>query len=238
LENAVKDLQDLGDEVTREKLLDLVINAPNESRLEAYVSVARQGMDYEWFQLLSNKIDEAEGEEKERLTGIREIVLEITDEIDAEVQQRMEVARQNLEAVLEQENIPAVVQANLPAIDEFFMQLVSQEYEKVREDEGSERAAKLKQVIDTIVAASQAAQRSGEDVELMQSLLEAGDKEARAKIMEENADRVTSEFVEALTKLLMQLDSDEAQKEVAAAVREIYREAVRFSMKSSMAKEE
>ena len=53
LEAAAKELQELGSNLTRERLLDLLIAAPNEARLKAYVSLARNGMDYVFFQTLS-----------------------------------------------------------------------------------------------------------------------------------------------------------------------------------------
>ena len=56
LEAAQKSLQEAGQGLTREKLLDIVIEAPNDARLKAYVSLVRGGMDYQFFQLLTEKI--------------------------------------------------------------------------------------------------------------------------------------------------------------------------------------
>jgi len=47
----------VGQGLTREKLLELVIGAPSDARMRAYVSMARGGMDYQFFQLLTEKID-------------------------------------------------------------------------------------------------------------------------------------------------------------------------------------
>ena len=49
----------MGDELTREKLVDLMIEAPNENRLSVLVSLTRPGLDYEFFRLLSERIDRA-----------------------------------------------------------------------------------------------------------------------------------------------------------------------------------
>lgn len=238
VEEAISTLQALGEELTREKLLDLVIEAPNETRLEAYASVARNGMDYEFFQLLSEKIEAAEGEEKEKLTALRERLLEFTAEIDKQIEERMEIAKQNLERVIEQENIPAVVQANLPAIDEFFVQMVNQEYAAAQQNGNEERAAKLKQVIDTLVEASKQAQSadqsSGQDMELIQVLLEAEDTETRMKVMEENAERINSAFVEALTSIRVQMESSPEQEEMAGVIRTLHQDVTRFFMQRSM----
>ena len=75
IQAVVNELQEMGEDLTREKLLELVLDAmDNEVRLETLVGVARQGMDYEFFQQLSEKIDASEGDEKTNLGMLREKV--------------------------------------------------------------------------------------------------------------------------------------------------------------------
>src|SRR5574339_656461 len=88
LEAASKELQALGQGLTREKLLDLVIASSNDARLRAYVNLVRGGMDYQFFQLLTEKIDKASGDEKSRLESIRDKVLGFTNEIDKQIEAR------------------------------------------------------------------------------------------------------------------------------------------------------
>src|SRR5512146_233230 len=64
LEAAAKTLQEAGQGLTREKLLDLMVKAPSEARLKAYVSLARNGMDYTFFQNLTELIDKSSSEER------------------------------------------------------------------------------------------------------------------------------------------------------------------------------
>jgi hypothetical protein len=72
-EEAVKDLQEASQKgLTRETLLDMIVNASSDIRLTTLVSMARSGLDYSFFQILSERIDAAEGEEKDRLTELRE----------------------------------------------------------------------------------------------------------------------------------------------------------------------
>src|SRR5215216_3776193 len=82
LENATKSLQEVGQGLTREKLLDIVIEAPNDARIRAYVSLARGGMDYQFFQMLTEQIEKASAEEKAKLESIRDKVLNFTNEMD------------------------------------------------------------------------------------------------------------------------------------------------------------
>lgn len=231
LEAAVNELRDLGEGLTREKLLDLVLAAPSDARVDAYASVVRSGMDYQFFQLLSNKIDAAEGEEKTRLEGIRTRLLETTAQIDQELEARMQIAKQNLEALLGVDNLRDTLMTNLGVIDEFFMQALNQEMAAASQENDKERLEKLQQMIDIITEVSQAA--SGANPELVQSLIDEEDEAARQKIMEENAEAINSHMIETLSGLLVQLEGPD-NVAMADKVRKVYREVVRFSMQAQM----
>ena len=62
LRAAAESLREAGEDLTRERLLELFIESTNDDRVEAIVSLARPGLDYSFFQLLTEQIDEAEGE--------------------------------------------------------------------------------------------------------------------------------------------------------------------------------
>jgi hypothetical protein len=86
LEAASKALQEAGQSLTREKLLDLVIASPSDARIRAYVSMARTGMDYTFFQILSDKIESAQGDEKVKLEELREKLLDHVNEVDRQLE--------------------------------------------------------------------------------------------------------------------------------------------------------
>jgi uncharacterized protein YjgD (DUF1641 family) len=233
IQEAIKVLQEVGDKLDQAKLLELVLEAPNDKRVESFVSLARPGMDYQFFQLLTEKLDAAEGEEQERLTALRAKLLELTEKIDAQIQQRVDMAMQNVEILLNAEEQEQVIAANMPAIDEYFLQALSQAMEKAQADKDQQRLEGLQSILNTIQELMEAA-RSGPGSELFQHLLQAEDAEARKTIMVEHAAEVTPEFVEMLTNAMVQLEGSEENKEIADKVREIYREVLRFSMKSQM----
>ena len=235
IQEAVSVLQGLGDKLDREKLLELVLEAPSDTRVEAYVSLARPGMDYEFFQSLSDKLEAAEGEEKERLTALRSKLLELTQKVDEQIQARIDMAMQNVEILVkaEAEDREKVIAANMPAIDEYFLQALGQAMEKATQEKDEDRLEALQSILNGIQELMDKSQ-SAPGGELLQELLQAEDTEARKVIMDAHAAEITPEFVEMLTTAMVQLDSDEQNKEMADKVREIYREVLRFSMKSQM----
>ena len=237
VEKVMKKLQDAGNELTREKLLAFVLESESDLHVEVYANLARPGMDYEFFQQLSAKIDAAEGEEKERLLGIREKLLEVTSKIDEELQQRVEMSRQNVEILLgvPDEQLPQTIIQNIQAIDDYFLQaasLVLQEAQQAGDEEKQEKIQRLIAVVQQVLQSAS----MGPGGALLEALLEAETPEARKEIMEENKDQITPEFIESVTSFMMQLENaeDPQAKEVLETVRVIYREALRFSMKSNM----
>ena len=123
-EAALKKLQDASkDGLTREKLLELLLNAENDLQLSTIASLARSGMDYVFFQQLSEKIDAAStDEEKKHLLSIRERLLAITDEIDKRLQEELKKASENLSKALGAEQIEEFFMGNPEVINEFFLQ--------------------------------------------------------------------------------------------------------------------
>ncbi|MEJ2485927.1 MAG: CpXC domain-containing protein [Anaerolineales bacterium] len=238
VEKVMGKLREAGKELTREKLLEMVLTAESDIQVEAYVGLARPGMDYQFFQQLSEKIDAAEGEEKERLAKLREKMLEITQKIDQQFQERVNMARQNVEILLKvEDNLPQVILQNIQAIDDYFLQALILEIEEAKEKGDQERLKKLQNLMEVVQDVAQAASLGPEGV-LLEALLEVETPEERREIMEENADKITPEFIEAVTSFMMQLENskDDQAKQMKDQVRTVYREALRFSMKTQMSK--
>ncbi len=238
VEKVMGKLREAGKELTREKLLELVLTAESDIQVEAYVGLARPGMDYQFFQQLSEKIDAAEGEEKERLSKLREKLLEITQQIDQQFQERVNMSRQNVEILLKvEDNLPQVILQNIQAIDDYFLQALILETEEAKQKGDQERLKKLQNLMEVVQDVAQAASLGPEGV-LLEALLEVETPEERREIMEENADKITPEFIEAVTSFMMQLENskDEQAAQMKDQVRAVYREALRFSMKTQMSK--
>src|SRR5688500_2970270 len=126
LEEATKSLQEVGQGLTREKLLDIVLGSPNDARIRAYATIARGGMDYQFFQLLSERIDKVSGDEKTRLESIREKLLDYTNEIDKQMEARYKQAQEFVESLLEQEDIVRAVRDNLNSFTQDAVDVVNQ----------------------------------------------------------------------------------------------------------------
>lgn len=225
---AVRSLQEAGESLTREKLLDLVINAPSEIQLNVIVSLARQGMDYEFFRLLSERIDRARGDGRNRLVELRKHLLELTQEIDKQIELRGMQAQQLLNNILQTENIRDSMIKNLPAIDDFFLNVLNSELEKARKEGDLEKINKLK-IVESIL---QEASAAPPEVALIEELLKAPDEKVMREMVESHKQEITSEFLDVLSNLVAQAQSSEDVR-VVDRIQALYRIALRTSMEKN-----
>lgn len=229
---AVQSLQAASQEgLTREKLLDLMVQAPSETRLTTLVSMARAGLDYEFYQILSSRIESAEGEDKAKLEHLRGRLQELSQEIDARMQEQLENSRGLLNELLTAENIEEAASQALPAMDDFFAEALRAELQQARQAGDMDRMGKLQKVVEVIQKAS----APPPEIALAEELMGAEDEEARRKIMEANAESITPDFLQMLSQLVAQLEQ-QGQQEMSQRLQETYRSALRFSMQSNMNK--
>lgn len=230
IEAARKALEAAGKDLTREKLLELLIEAaPHEVRLNAMASMARPGLDYVFFQTLSERIEKAQGEEKTKLSKLREDLLEITKQIDEQLQARMAAAQRNLETLLASEKPAELLQQNPAVLDDFFLQALNQALADAEEKKNAARSEKL----NALLALIQQLITPGYNPQLLNELIEAPNDEARKKVVEAHKDEITSEFVESLSAMMVQLQEGK-DKDLAEKVRAAYRAALRASMEKGI----
>lgn len=229
VEAAVKSLQDLGQELTREKLLDLVIKAPNETRLQALVSLARPGMDYSFFQLLSERIDRARTDGRTRLVELRAKLLDLIDALDKRVATQMNKARDLLKTIIESENTEEATMKYLSVVDEYFLQELNRLLEEAKKQGDQEKQNKLQQISNVIAQAS----RASEVFEFIEALLDAPDEVTRRKLLDENIEQITPDFLSTLSNIAYQVQSGE-DLEVSLRVKELHRQVLRYSMERNL----
>ena len=228
VEAAIASLREIGPELTREKLLNLVVETPNDTRLSVLVSLARPGMDYEFFQMLSERIDRARGDGRTRLIHLREQLLDLTREIDRQTEARVGQVQQLIASILQANDLEDAVQQVLPGVDELFMQVLAGEIDAARKQGNLERISKLRKIEDLIMEAS-----TSPEIALIEDLLKAGSEQERRQILIDNRERTTPELIDALTNIIAQMDQAEDQQ-LAEEMKAVYRLVLRVSMESNL----
>lgn len=232
LEAVQHELQDAGQGLTREKLLDFVLASKTDGRLRAYVSLARPGMDYVFFQNLSEKIEQSSGEEKTRLEGIREKLLGYVADMDKQMEARFKQAQEFIETLLKQDDIEKAVTANLNKFTQDAADIAQQMLKQAAEKNEYERMGKLQKMMQVLQAAS-----APPEIAVIEQLLQLPDAGAVEKALADNPEIVTQGLLDTLTGLAAQMESQTDSPEAKAMgekLSEIYKVALRASMKKNM----
>ncbi len=234
MEAAQQVLQEAGQSLNREKLLDFVIEAPSDARIRAYVSMARAGMDYIFFQNLTDKIEKATPEEKTKLEGIREKLLFFTNEVDKQIEVRLKQAQKFVETILEQPDIEKATQANLDNFSQDAVEVVNQMLKQASEANDYTRMGKLQKMVQVLQNAS----APPPEVAFIEQLLQAPDEAGMEQMLTENDEMVNQQFVDALSGLVAQMESqpdNPEAKDMVEKLTEIYKVALKRVMKKNMA---
>jgi hypothetical protein len=234
LEAATKALQEVGQGLTREKLLEFVLQSPNDARLRAYVTIARGGMDYQFFQLLSEKIDKASGEEKARLESIREKLLDFTNEVDKQLEARYKQSQEFVESLLAQDDVVKAVRDNLNNFTQDAVDVVNQMLRQASEKSDYTRMGKLQKMVEVLREVS-----TPPEVAFIEQLLDAPDDTTLNKMLAENQDLINDQFMEALIGVVAQVDQAAEQgnpeaKSLSEKLSKVYKSALKYSMQKNM----
>ena len=234
LEAATKELQEVGQGLTREKLLDIVLQSPSDARIRAYATIARGGMDYQFFQLLSERIDKASGEEKTRIESIREKLLDFTNEIDKQMEARYKQAQEFVDSLLAQEDIVRAVRDNLNNFTQDAVDVVNQMLRQASENNDYTRMGKLQKMVEILREVS-----TPPEVGFIEQLLDAPDDGTLDKMLDANKDLLNDQFMEALIGLVAQVDQASEQgnpeaKALSEKLSRVYKTALKYSMKRNM----
>ncbi len=233
-EAAIKSLQEASkDGLTREKLLDLIIEAPSDTRLSALVGMARSGLDYEFFKLLTERIEKSPGEEKERLVKLRESLLKMVEEIDKAVEEKIKASQALLEEIAGAENPEKKLEEHLQEIDDFFTESLRNELEKSRQSGNADRVARL----EKLVTALKKYTTPPEEIQIIEQLIQTTDETTRKKILEAQASKITPEFVQLMGNIVQQASETGQPAEIIENIQKAYREVLRFSMSQNLKKE-
>ena len=237
MEAASNALKEAGQNLTREKLLDLVIEAPNEARIRAYVSMARGGMDYTFFQNLTEKLEAAKGNEKKKLEELRENLLDYVNEVDRQLEERYKESQAFVEKLLEQEDVAKATRENIQGFSQESVDLVNQMMRQASEKNDYARMGKLQKMVEVLQEAS----TPPPEVAFIEQLLEAPDEAAIEKMLSDNEDKINEDLMNTLGGLMAQLEAQgqsgqggEQAKELTEKLETVYKMALKFSMKKNM----
>jgi hypothetical protein len=236
IQEALKTLQAAGKGLDREKLLSILIEAPNDDRLNALVSFTRPGLDYLFFQSLTERIDKESGEEKKKLESLREKLLEITRKIDQRAEEDYKRAVALLDQLLAAENIQQATTDHLDEINDVFVQVLNRALQDANKKNDAVQMPKLQQV----AAVLQQVSAPPPELALLEEMLAAPDETALSKLIEKHAAEITPEFSSIVASVISRSEEQASGKppgqeaQMLDKLQIIYRAILKFSMKKNL----
>ncbi|MHB8819574.1 MAG: CpXC domain-containing protein, partial [Bellilinea sp.] len=190
-QDVIKVLQDASkDGLTREKLVDIFVDAADSDiKLSTITSLVRAGMDYTFFQLLTERIDASPDDKKPGLEAMREKLLGYIQELDNQRQLQMGQTRKLLDAILASPNPQEALKENFAHVDEYFVELVEQELANARAAADLNRSANLQKIKTVLEEAS----APPPELAFIEQLLELENYDQRLELMQSKVELITPE---------------------------------------------
>ena len=219
------------EELTPALLLKHVVrNKDDEDTISALISVGQQAFNYEFFSLLTEKIEEKakshEKEEAKALTRLRQDLLELQQSLQEQSRQLLQQASDTLQEILNADDQAAAIQENIAQIDDAFMYVLSAMIAEAQQQGRTERAQALQNVQNLIV--EEAEKQVPPQIRFINNLMRAETDAERRQLLEENPEMVTDELVQILDALSEELA---AEQQGTAMVDEIQKLKAMVQMK-------
>ena len=205
LREASQELQALGDKLTRESFVDLLVDAAdNPEKIEAFGVIAQGLLDYQTFQVLSDRIDiERDEARKQQLLDARETLLAIAAESEKQSRAVVERAVDTLRMLLTAPDVKAAIANNLERIDQTFLQVLQANLDEARKSANIEVSSRLKEIRDEVLTMVQAA--APPEVQFINDLLSAETLEDAQTILQDRQDMLSEDLLLVMDDLADQL---------------------------------
>jgi hypothetical protein len=201
--------------ISPDLLLDYVVkHRDDEATVSALISVGQQAFNYDFFRLLTERIETAarnhNKEEATTLRDLRQELLEVQQEMQAASQRILDEAGTTLQLLLSAEDKRQALQENIGRIDEPFMYVLSAMIAQAERQGDQERLQALQEIHTLIL--EEAEKQVPPQIRFINRLVRAGSEEAQQQLLEENRELITPELVQILEALSQEVASgdDEA----------------------------
>jgi hypothetical protein len=198
-------------ELTREDLLRRILATDREHEervLNVLITLARPLIDYQFFQLLTAQIDRAEEEgatgQVERLVGIRARVLEITQELDAQVRMETQARARLLSEIVQSREPRNTIRAHIDEIDDVFMSVLGATIAQNQQEhpEVSERLLEVRNLIVDVLQES-----APPELRFISQLLDADYPDETRRMLADNQAKVTPQVLGMMEALAGELET-------------------------------
>ncbi|MFK7802615.1 MAG: CpXC domain-containing protein [Anaerolineae bacterium] len=159
----------------------LTANHNNEPVQNSIMRMGHQAIRYELFTMLTDRIENSSGTEAEELTQLRERLLVVYEQMEAQAQEAMAAAGETLQTLLASPDPVQAVQQNLNQIDEPFMQFLAAQLQAAEKEQDTARIEQLQPLYTAIMA--EAENQMPPEVRLINALVATDDENQMQQVI-------------------------------------------------------
>jgi hypothetical protein len=218
-------LESLKEISTPEQLVDRIVAAdPDEAN--AIAVGARPLLDYAFFQKLSERIEASQGAERDRLTKVRDRLLEVVERLDAVAEARLKESSELLQEVVNSPSPRSAVRDHIGEMDETFMAVLSLNIQDAERNGRKDALQRLMMVYDEITAVLE--ENMPAEMRLVNELLRAPYPDGTRALLREHRAEVTADMLSLMDRLAEEAGESEEQDgvEMAKRLRDIKAQAL------------
>jgi hypothetical protein len=222
-------LEGIDQELTRESLLERVIAARGEHEeqiLQVLVALARPLFDYRFFQLLTERLEQAStggnGESVERLKALRTKILDAVQRLDAEAREQVQEKTRLLSEIIRSPDREATIQERLDEIDETFMSVLEANIAQSEQQSQHEATETFRSIRATVLRIFQ--ENAPPMVRLVNSLLGAEYPDETRQLLMDNQVMLTPDLLNLMDSLSADL-ADRGQEQASDRLKKIRAQA-------------
>jgi len=205
--------------LSHEELLEKMLATDTDEELSVLVGWYRSGVDYSFYQLLTERMEAADQEgrtqEANELRELRETLLTITQQLDEEAQEALERASELLRALIDTEDPEPLIRERLAEFDDAFFIVLGANLQAAEQANREDVQEQLQQLGNMVLEIAQ--EKLPPEVRLIRQLLVAPDDAEVTARLEENASLVT----EDLLLLMRDLANDVEDEPTAVRLRQL-----------------
>jgi hypothetical protein len=232
-QEAVRELREAADKaggLTRQVLLDRIVQADGDAAVETLALAGAPLMDYSFFLLMADRIDDAvkraNPQEAKRLSELREKLVTLTDEWEQARAAEIERVHRQIDELLQAEDTEAAVRRLIPEISELLLSLLAGRAQAARKAGREAEAAKLEDLLDRILSEVRAAAPA--EIQFINEMLELEDETAMRLALDQRREEITPVVLELVKEMLGDMRTA-GRKTVAGRLQKLYRLATQVA---------
>jgi len=189
LAEMLEEIQALGEDASHEDFRNLVVKyADDDERIQAIVGLIRPVFDYDFFQEFTVVISQAPAEERDKLSTLRDRLLQLIEMVDQSAQDTIRQSAQFLQSLVNSPEPQALLEANPQLIDDDFMNVLVANLQEADRRQDTEMFTRLRTIYDMVMQIVQS--QMSPELRFINQVLSTEDETEARQVITDNIDNL------------------------------------------------